>query len=80
MTTIKVPTYVRDRLASAAKTRGITIRSLLDELSRRAHDAALMEQAGRQMAYMKETEPDEWADYLRDGREWEESTIERLPA
>lgn len=77
-TTIKVPISVRDRLASVAKVRGITIRSLLDELSRRALDAALMEQAGQQMARMRDTDPDAWADYLREGREWEERTVERL--
>jgi hypothetical protein len=77
-TTIKVPISVRDRLASVAKVRGITIRSLLDELSRRALDAALMEQAGEQMARMRDTDPDAWADYLREGREWEERTVERL--
>lgn len=77
-TTIKVPISVRDRLASVAKTRGITIRSLLDELSQRAFDAALMEQAGEQMARMRDTDPEAWADYLREGQEWEERTVERL--
>lgn len=77
-TTIKVPVYVRDRLASVAKVRGITIRGLLDELSRRALDATLMEQAGQQMARMRDADPDAWADYLHEGREWEERTVERL--
>jgi hypothetical protein len=77
-TTIKVPIYVRDRLASVAKVRGITIRGLLDELSQRALDATLMEQAGQQMARMRDTDPDAWADYLHEGGEWEERTVERL--
>lgn len=79
-TTIKVPVGVRDRLASAAQTRGITIRSLLEELSRRALDAALMEKAGQQMAHLRDTDPDAWADYLQEGDEWEERTVERLDA
>jgi hypothetical protein len=65
-------------LASVAKLRGITIRSLLDELSRRALDATLMSQAGQQMARMRDTDPEAWADYLNEGREWEERTVERL--
>lgn len=77
-TTIKVPTHVRDRLASAAKVRGLTVRSLLEELSNQALDAALMEQASQQMARMRDTDPDAWEDYLSEGSQWEERTSERL--
>lgn len=77
-TTIKVPTYVRDRLASAAKVRGLTVRGLLEELSSQALDAALMEQAGQQMARMRDTDPEAWEDYLSEGGQWEERTGERL--
>lgn len=54
------------------------MRGLLDELSRRALDATLLEQAGQQMAHLQETDPDAWADYLHEGGEWEERTVERL--
>jgi hypothetical protein len=50
----------------------------LDELSRRALDTTLMEHAGQQMARMRDTDPEAWADYLHEGREWEERTVERL--
>jgi hypothetical protein len=46
VTTIKVPIDVRDRLASVAKIRGVTMRGLLDELSRRALDATLLHEGG----------------------------------
>jgi hypothetical protein len=37
-----------------------------------------MEQAGQQMARMRDTDPDAWADYLHEGGEWEGQTVERL--
>jgi hypothetical protein len=80
VTTLKVPVHIRDRLASVAEARGITIRRLLDELSHQALDAALMEQAGQQMARMRDTDADAWTDYLREGREWEERTVDRFDA
>jgi len=80
MTTLKVSRQARDRFAAAAKARGLSVRALLDELSRRAADAALMEQVARQMAQLRDTDPDAWADYLDEGRSWEEGTIERLDA
>jgi hypothetical protein len=80
MTTIKVSRLVRDRFASAAKARGVSMRALLDELSRRAADAALMEQAARQMAQLREADPEAWADYVAEGRTWEEGAVDRLDA
>jgi regulator of RNase E activity RraB len=80
LTSLKVPRQVRDRLAIAAKARGLTVRALLDELSRQAVDAALMDQAAERMAHLRETDPDGWADYFDEGRAWEEGTVERLDA
>lgn len=80
LATVKVPPEVRDRLATAARARGLSVRTLLDELSRDAADAALMEQAGRQMARLRETDPDAWDDYLAEGRVWDEGASERLDA
>src|ERR1022692_3065774 len=50
-TSLKVPRHVRDRLATAAQARGLTVRALLDDLSRKAADDALMEQAAAQMEH-----------------------------
>lgn len=71
---------MRDRFAAAATWRGVTVRALLDRLSREVADAALMEQAARQMSRLHEADPDAWNDYLAEGREWEERTVEPLDA
>ena len=78
LTSLKVPSEVRDRFATAAKVRGLTVRALLEQLSREAADTALMEQAARQMSQLREADPDAWDDYLAEGRHWEERTIEPL--
>jgi hypothetical protein len=78
LTSLKVPLQVRDRFAEAARTRGITVRALLDQLSRDALDSALLELAAQQMARLRETDPDAWKDYVEEGRTWEEGTVEPL--
>ena len=79
-TSLKVPRDVRDRLAAAAQARGLTVRALLDDLSRKAADDALMEQAAAQMEHLRDSDPESWADYLREGSAWEEGTVERFDA
>jgi hypothetical protein len=78
LTTIKISVQVRDRFAAAAEVRGMTVRALLDELSRQVADATLMEQAAQQMRQLRETDPEAWNDYLAEGEHWEQTTIERL--
>lgn len=80
MTSLKVTPEVRDRFATAAKLRGLTVRALLDQLSREVADMALMEQAARQMSQLQETDPAVWDEYVAEGRGWEEGTVERLDA
>ncbi len=80
LTSLKVPIGVRDRFATVAKVRGLTVRALLDQLSRELADATLMEQAARQMSQLHEADPDAWDDYLAEGRHWEEATVEPLDA
>lgn len=80
LTTIKIPIQVRDRFAAAAEVRGMTVRALLDQLSRQVADAALMEQGAQQMRQLREADPEAWDDYLAEGSHWEEATIERLDA
>lgn len=80
LTSLKVPPEVRDRFAAAAKARGLTVRALLDELSRQAADAALLDQVRSQMSELRESDPKAWRDYLDEGRTWEEGTVEGLDA
>ncbi len=72
LTSIKVSPEVRDRLAHAARIRGVTVRTLLDEVSRTVEDAALMDLVRRQMEELREHDPAEWQSYLDEGREIEE--------
>jgi len=80
LTSLKVSCEVRDRFATAAKARGLTVRALLDQLSREVADAALMEQAARQMSHLQMADPDAWDDYLAEGYRWEAATAEPLDA
>jgi hypothetical protein len=80
LTSLKVPAEVRDRFATAAKVRGLTVRTLLDQLSREVVDTALMEQAARQMSQLHDTDSDAWDDYIAEGRLWEQGTVEPLDA
>ena len=72
--------HVRDRLTAAAKARGLTVRALLDELSRQAADEALMTRAAAEMARLRDSDPQEWTRYLDEGQSWEQGTVERLDA
>lgn len=75
LTSVKVPVQVRDRLAVAARARGMTVRALLDELSWQAADEALMAQVAGEMTHLREDAPTEWSAYLDEGREWDEATV-----
>ncbi len=55
------------------------MRALLDELSREAVDAAMMDRAAQQQQQLRARDPDAWADYLAEGRIWDEATVEHLP-
>jgi hypothetical protein len=54
------------------------VRALLDDLSLKAEDAAIMEQVAQEMVRLRDTDPPGWNLYLREGRTWEERTVERL--
>lgn len=78
LTSLKVPVHVRDRLAVAARARGITVRALLDELSWQAADEALMAQASADLDRLRTSDPDAWRDYIDEGEAWEAATRDRI--
>lgn len=80
LTSIKVTPAVRDRLALAASERGMTMRSLVDELSRAAADQAHLSRAGREMAAVRDQDPQSWQDYLDDGRDWDQGSSDPVGA
>jgi hypothetical protein len=76
VTTIKVDSVLRDRLAHLARARGTTMGALLDDLARRAE----IEQrwADIASAYRRaQADPDGWRDYLDELAEWDASGAER---
>jgi len=66
MTTIKVDSAVRDRLACVARARGTTMGSLLDSESRRLEAEQRWSEIEAAYKRMQRDDPDEWADYLRE--------------
>jgi hypothetical protein len=77
-TSLKVPRYVRDRLATVARARGLTVRALVDDLSRKVADDTLMEQAATQVKHLRDTSSASWAEYVQEGMAWEQGTLERI--
>jgi hypothetical protein len=58
----------------------MSVRALLDELSRKVADAAVMEQVAQQMVRLRDADPAGWNEYLEEGQAWDERTVERLDA
>ena len=77
-TTIRVRRAVRDRLAAAAQVRGQTVSALLDKLSVKAADDALMDRTAERMRGLRDRDPDTWASYLLEADEWEAGIAERI--
>jgi antitoxin MazE7 len=73
MTTIKVDTEVRDRLAALAKSRGETLGALLKELVRKAEKETRW--AELRISYERlQADPEEWADYLAELHSWTDAS------
>ncbi|SNQ48373.1 conserved hypothetical protein [Frankia canadensis] len=74
LTTIKVESAVRDRLAAVARARGTTMAGLLDAESRRLeaeqHWAAIEESYAR----IQREDPDGWREYLDELDSWDAAT------
>ncbi len=74
VTTIKVDTTVRDRLASVAHARGITMAALLRDVCSELE--ARQEWAIIQASYerLRREDPDAWAEYVTDLQAWDSVT------
>ncbi|MHB8294010.1 MAG: hypothetical protein ACYDH5_05175 [Acidimicrobiales bacterium] len=64
MTTIKVDSAVRGRLASIARARGTTMGALLERESRRLETEQRWSEIEAAYDRMQRDDPAEWADYL----------------
>ena len=74
MTTIKVDTTVRDRLALVAKARGETMASLLRDVTSELEARMRWTLIEASYQRLQQEEPDDWADYLAELDAWESAT------
>ena len=74
VTTIKVDAAVRDRLASVAHARGITMTALLRDVASELE--ARQEWAVIEASYerLRREDPQEWAEYVTDLQAWDSVT------
>jgi predicted transcriptional regulator len=76
VTTIKVDTEIRDRLASVARARGVTMSGLLldicSELESRQRWVMIHDSYER----LRRDDPEGWAEYVAELRAWDETTAD----
>jgi hypothetical protein len=77
ITTIKVDTAVRDRLASVARARGVTMTALLSEVVARLEADQQWAEIEAAYARLQRDDPAAWAEYLGELAEWD--TIGGVP-
>jgi hypothetical protein len=75
-TTIKVDTAVRDRLASVARARGITMTVLLHELSLQLQAEQEWAEIEGAYARLQREDPDSWKQYLDELGAWDATTAD----
>jgi hypothetical protein len=76
MTTIKVDTVVRDRLAMVAEARGITMAALLRDVSSELEEQqrwVLIEESYKRL---RREDPDGWAEYVTELHTWESASAD----
>jgi len=76
VTTIKVESTVRDRLAAVAQARGTTMAALLDAESRRLESEVRWAAIEESYARLQREDPAGWQEYLDELRVWETGTGE----
>jgi len=77
-TTLSVPTHVRDTFASVAAARSTTMLALLEEAAQRLAREEAMRQATASYERLAHEDPAAFADYLAEGRAWDESAGDGL--
>jgi hypothetical protein len=71
ITTIKVDTVVRDRLASVARARGVTMTVLLSDVAARLEADQRWAEIEAAYARLQRDDPEAWAEYLGELAEWD---------
>ena len=79
-TTLSVPTHVRDTFAAVAASRNTTMLALLDEAASRLKREEAMRQATESYERLAQEDPEGFAEYLAEGRQWDELASDGLPS
>ncbi|MGH3754291.1 MAG: CopG family transcriptional regulator [Pseudonocardiaceae bacterium] len=74
ITTIKVDSATRDRLAHLARARGTTMSALLSDVAERLETEQHWSDIEAAYERMQREDPDGWAEYLGELAEWQVST------
>ncbi|MGH3975007.1 MAG: hypothetical protein ACRDS9_17005 [Pseudonocardiaceae bacterium] len=74
VTTIKVDSSTRDRLAHLARARGITMSALLSDVAERLETEQRWCDIEAAYERMQREDPDGWTEYLGELAEWEVNT------
>jgi hypothetical protein len=80
VTTIKVDSTVRDRLASVARARGTTMGALLADLAQRLEDEQRWTEIEGAYDRLRTQDPERWREYLAELAEWDTVGAEPDPA
>jgi hypothetical protein len=80
VTTIKVDSTVRDRLASVARARGTTMGALLADLAQRVEDEQRWTEIEAAYHRLRTQDPEGWREYLAELAEWDIAGAEPDPA
>lgn len=75
MTTIKVRSESRDRLAKLATERNLSMVAMFDELVAQLEREAFFDRMRVDLERLREDDPEEWAAYRAESKEWEDATI-----
>jgi len=74
VTTIKVESAVRDRLAAVARARGTTMAALLEDESKRLESEVRWAAIEAAYSRMQREDPRGWREYLDELQEWDAGT------
>jgi antitoxin MazE7 len=78
MTTMKVDSEIRDRLAKVARARGVTIGSLLLTAAEQLEDDLDWDEIDAAYERLQREDPSGWQEYLNELAEWENADLDDL--
>lgn len=76
VTTIKVLSEVRDRLAAQARRRQVTMGELLERVADDLEDEEFFTRMEAELTRLRTDDPEGWSSYLAEAEEWEVGTMQ----